>query len=846
VLRGADVSGWFALGERPSFWLRLSSDEIRVGPEVLAQVPLGSRIRELFDPAGPVAGSVVVSRTAESGSVECSARIELKGARTLTRYFPAPIESATGTLDIMGDKVVFSNLSGVIEPESLGLSGSDLLPVRVRVDGVYRMSSEQVNVHIEASDIVLCRKAVEAIPAAGSRLWESLRPSAGKVHLSLRVDAPGKGRAERYAATARLSAADLSPVWIPLPLQQVEGTVEVSPDSIRFWNLTGVIPQQGPPAHVCLNGSMDTHGDSAELQVDLHNLQADQRVVRWIPDVGNDLWEMLGPEGVVDGTVLLRGALAEGRPEVSGTLRISSGSTRPSSAARGTGEAEGAAAAGTARTWIPVPLRQVEGMLDVAPDAVRFHNLTGVIQQEGVPGRLNLNGSLGLRSHLAELTVELHNLHATEQIVRWTPGAGEDLWELLSPEGFVDGTLLLRGDVARAGPDVSGTLQISSGRARPSFFPIPVADVAGSVRLDGPRVRIAELSGRLQPEDGAASSAPQGAGSVTVRGWLDLSRKEGSFDVRVPDLDLCQEMVEAIPGLGENLWRELKPSGMVALSSNVHYRGEQEPTFSYSVGVDLKNASALWVSVPVRLQSLNGHVVLTNELISAPSVGGRAAMGWFNASVVADLDPAHGNVHYRGWVELRRADLKSLLEELGEPGGDVQGRLSGLVEIECRHGEQEKLTGTGKLELTDGSLWSTPFFMHLVELLHLTIPGTGGTFDTGEARFELDDRQVNVKSFRVTSTALELEGYGEISLPGGELDLSMVAATPSEGGLPFVGKYLRAIIRPVERELVKLHVTGTLRQPKFEHKVLGPVTRPITSLFELLVSPFGGSSQEGE
>jgi len=131
-----------------------------------------------------------------------------------------------------------------------------------------------------------------------------------------------------------------------------------------------------------------------------------------------------------------------------------------------------------------------------------------------------------------------------------------------------------------------------------------------------------------------------------------------------------------------------------------------------------------------------------------------------------------------------------------------------------------------------------------VDFLHLSLPGTGTDFDTGEMRFELEGRKVNVQGFRVTSKAMELEGYGQLTLPGGELDLTMVAATLPGGGLPIIGPALRMILRPVERELVKLRVTGTLRQPRFEHKMLAPVTRPITSLFELIISPFGGGSKE--
>jgi len=698
-LRGTRLSGWSRGGEDAGFRVEFVTQGLEVGPELLAQVPLGGRIEELFHPAGRVGGSLVLGSGPDGGALRYSARLEVESARCLTRYFPVPLEDVAGTLEIGRNRVVFHGMTASARASSFGLPSDDALPASIRMDGVYQMRPEWIGLSVEALDVPLCRRSVEAIPGSGPGLWEDLRPGGGTVDVSVRLNAPGTGPGGQWAATVRLKAADLAPVWLPVPLEEIEGVVEVTPEEIRFCDVRGLVPQEGRPAHVNLSGRMDPAAQQVELKVELHGLRAARKLVQWLPGFGEELWESVRPEAVLDGVVLLRGPLAEGTPEV------------------------------------------------------------------------------------------------------------------------------------------TGALQVSGGRAVLTWFPVPVDGIAGTVSFDPARVRVGRLSGRLVVE-GSRADAVDCVGSVTVRGETELTGQQSTFEFHVSDVELSREMVELIPGVGPQLWEELQPQGMVAVSGKVRHRPGADPDLSYFVEAQLKNARALWRSVPVSLGSLSGHVLVTNDAVVVSSVDGMAATGWFRVSGVAELEPDGASAFYRGTVEFRRADLRRLLGELTQTESDMRGRLSGIVEVGGRLGEQEELMGLGRLELSGASLWSAPFFMGLVDALHLSVPGTGGAFDAGEVEFELEDSRVNVQRFRLASRAVELEGSGQISLEDWALELDMVAATLPEGGLPIIGDVARMIMRPVERELVKLHVTGTLESPKFEHKVFKPLTHPITSLFDLVTSPF--------
>jgi len=820
VLRGAELSGWLSVGREAGCYLRVSADDLLIGPEVLALVPFGARLQKVLQPAGRVAGTAVVSYAA--GRVQCGGTLTLKGVRMLTRYFPAPLEEAVGRVEISESGVAFHDVSGTILPRSLGLSGERTRPVRVSCTGTYQFHPERLTLALEAMDMPICRQSVEAIPRSGAELWRQLRPGGGTARVSLRVEVPGEG----WAATAALSDVGLRPVWLPVGLRRVAGRLEVGPQAVQLLGVTGLLAQEGRPGHASVTGTLDPRTLRAELRVELRGVRADENMVRWLPGFGRELWDGIRPQGVVDGTVLLRGSLREGWPEVHGALRISEGRAAP--------------------VWLPVAVEGLAGTVgfDLSagrPARVRFSGLTGLIRQRGSPAHVRLDGTLNADSYEGELKLELKGLRADEHIVRWLPGFGERLWKSVRPEGVVDASLRLRGPLAGDRAAVYGTLLVSSGSALLTWLPVPMREVSATLHFDPARVQIARASGRLCP---AGEEPERGAGSVAASGVIDLAGGESWLEVRSSDLQVGRELVERLPGSGKSLWSQLEPEGRVAVTGRVRLKGQSAQDVSYSMDVHLKNASAVWKPVPVRLQALSGHVILTDRMITVPAVSGRAATGLVQLSGEADLENGGEQVRYRGILEFRRADLRPLLAELGVPDSNVGGRLSGLVELGGRLGTQESMVALGSVQLSEGRLLSAPFFMGLVDALHLSVPGTGGDFDTGEAHFELQDNELHVTRFRLASGTVELEGHGEIALPGWQLDLAMVAATLPEGGLPIISKGLRLVMRPVEKGLVRLQVTGTIAEPKFEPQVLGPLKRPIGSLWDLLTGPFRGGSRE--
>ncbi|MGD2175727.1 MAG: hypothetical protein PVJ27_10020, partial [Candidatus Brocadiaceae bacterium] len=138
------------------------------------------------------------------------------------------------------------------------------------------------------------------------------------------------------------------------------------------------------------------------------------------------------------------------------------------------------------------------------------------------------------------------------------------------------------------------------------------------------------------------------------------------------------------------------------------------------------------------------------------------------------------------------------------------------------------------------------FFVQLLNVLHLGLPGAAAAPIQGEAFFALDGSEIPIREFELNGGGLRLSGKGRAWLDG-RLDLQMVAVgAPEEAGpIPLVSTVVDRLLQLVESELVRLDVSGTIDDPVFKHRVLSKITRPVTSLRAILFSPLFGGGGEG-
>ncbi|MHC4591926.1 MAG: hypothetical protein ACYS8L_04425 [Planctomycetota bacterium] len=127
------------------------------------------------------------------------------------------------------------------------------------------------------------------------------------------------------------------------------------------------------------------------------------------------------------------------------------------------------------------------------------------------------------------------------------------------------------------------------------------------------------------------------------------------------------------------------------------------------------------------------------------------------------------------------------------------------------------------------------------------MPGSMKARAKGEMVFSFSGGKITVTEFDLTGGGLNLSGYGSVWLDG-RLALTMVAVgAPEEGkGIPIISRVVGWLLKAVERQLVRLDVSGTLENPVIEHRVLSKITWPLANLRSVLFSPIFGSGADEE
>ena len=101
--------------------------------------------------------------------------------------------------------------------------------------------------------------------------------------------------------------------------------------------------------------------------------------------------------------------------------------------------------------------------------------------------------------------------------------------------------------------------------------------------------------------------------------------------------------------------------------------------------------------------------------------------------------------------------------------------------------------------------------------------------------------------FELTGAGLSVSGYGTIETETRELDMTVVAIGAPEGkGIPILSDVVGWLLKGIERQLVRIDVTGTTDAPKYTSQVLTKVTWPLRSLRTVLFSPILGSSSKDD
>lgn len=443
-----------------------------------------------------------------------------------------------------------------------------------------------------------------------------------------------------------------------------------------------------------------------------------------------------------------------------------------------------------------VPARGARGAV-----AVRDGVLTYQVAAETLDGTIKFDGALTLAAAMAGGAPSRARLQAG-----WF-----SLGQFWQSEG-VTGPLANLHGLAALGARIDLTRDPTQRRAEAvaelralRWGKTPVGSLRGVAAITTTAWRVAPLSGDLL------------GGSVQGDLWGPLHDPDPArlgFDLRVDRLDLGR-LAAFLPGRAH----EHDLSGW----ASVHLAGCPQ-----KAGGEVRIEQARVFDLPLADLRLPAEFLFTPETgvgtilvreSSARLAGGIVrcdALLRFGASEDARID-----------LHLNNVDLKAFKNFNTDERRPATGKVSGRVKLESpAPGQLRRIRGTAHLDLTDASLFELPVFRQINQFLGSE---HGGIFEAGELDLTVAAGKLKLSKLALVGRLIQLRARGTIGL-NGLIDLDLIVK-PNQV-LPQTGRAVVTTVlglgrrprgddakvlrttNPLSDGPVKLHVSGTLKDPK--------------------------------
>jgi hypothetical protein len=437
------------------------------------------------------------------------------------------------------------------------------------------------------------------------------------------------------------------------------------------------------------------------------------------------------------------------------------------------------------------------------------------------------------------------------------------VYEMFRPGGRFD----FRAQVAHtdrhpAPADYDIRVQHSGAIICPTFFPMPLSDLAGSFRLTPGRVEVSHHTARHNE-----TQFDFGGGLVRFgEGW----HYADVHDLRAVALPLDRALLGALPVTLQAVCHSLEPEGTLAVDLDrlvvehpPELPGPAKPPLVYWDGrvrfadAALKTGVA-WTGVTGLVASqgryrgqvldgVTGHLAIEKATIFGQPLAGMHADAWVLPEHPHELQLRLGRGQLFGGQLLGEAhvafgaglqyeiDLKAVgvrLEDIAKynhvgNNTKVNGVAKGELYLTGTGYGADELGGRGNIHVPDGKMYNLPLALDLLKVTHLRAPD-GTAFEEAHAEFKILGKRIEVQRLDLLGSAVNLGGKGQMDLDGSNMEMNFYAVWGHLAQMLPPG--IREVPPWLSKNLLLLHAKGKLGgsvevRPELVPVMVDPVRR---------------------
>jgi hypothetical protein len=480
----------------------------------------------------------------------------------------------------------------------------------------------------------------------------------------------------------------------------------------------------------------------------------------------------------------------------------------------------------------------------------------------GRRGEGSIQGSGTIRGPSLSLSAQARGIPLDATLMGLLPLEIKDLWEQLQPQGAVDADVTYSGRLdktAGTGPPGFGVvLRPRNVALKPKGLPLAISDLAGEITVSPGRIALKDLTAR------------HGQAKLRLGGTLDTSQGAWDLWASAAGVRIDDQFVQGLPPAVASIVDALKLRGLATIEltklvrrpptpDTAQTRPSSSPQIDFAARIALAEAS---MDVGIPLAAIQGSIEVTGRIaddrlsevqgrleLASLTIAGRPARnfrcnllkppdreavqlsriqaqlcgGELTGQVEAEWPQDNRPGRYALLVMLNNADVRQLVDE---PAKTAQGRLSASLGIEGRWNDPASRRGGGDVRLAGKDLYHIPLVLGLFQITSLAMP-ISSPFDQAVARYEVDAQRVVFRRIELQAGTMLMQGTGSLDFGNRKVKMTFVTASPAEWKIPL----LDPLLAGARRELLQIHVSGTVQEPKVSASSLSTFTTTIDEVF---------------
>ena len=186
--------------------------------------------------------------------------------------------------------------------------------------------------------------------------------------------------------------------------------------------------------------------------------------------------------------------------------------------------------------------------------------------------------------------------------------------------------------------------------------------------------------------------------------------------------------------------------------------------------------------------------------------------------------PTSSPSRYDVSLVLRDADVRQITSSSAT---DLKGRLTASLQLGGTWDDPGSRRGHGDMVVTGNRLYDIPVMLGLMQITNLQLP-LNSPFDRITTRYTLEGQKVIFEKIDLKSNDVTMSGSGELDFAQRSVSLWLATNNPALIALPIVGPLLGG----ANQELLRVHIKGTIDQPKVSASTFDTVTTTVDQVFK--------------